>query len=80
MIIHKTSEALKKEKEKHQWAIERNELAKVEKQLEELGLVVKDVKGDGNCLFRYSSMEQSLQLSSLHLFILLVLFFLLLFF
>jgi len=45
-------QTLKKAKEKQQWAVESKELVRFEKQLELLGLLLKDVKGDGNCLFR----------------------------
>ena len=43
---------LKKGREKQQWAVESRELVKFGQQLDLLGLVLKDVKGDGNCLFR----------------------------
>ena len=43
---------LKKGREKQQWAVESRELVKFGQQIDLLGLVLKDVKGDGNCLFR----------------------------
>jgi len=30
----------------------RNELTKLQQQLTPIGLMIRDVKGDGNCLFR----------------------------
>jgi len=44
--------ALRKARERQQWGLENEEMVKFEKQLASLGLVLKDVKGDGNCLFR----------------------------
>lgn len=45
-------EAIRKQKNKDEWGMNDQDLERFSRQLSALGLVLKDVKGDGNCLFR----------------------------
>lgn len=43
---------MRRDRQKEMWSVPAKEMASFGDQLERLGLVLRDVRGDGNCLFR----------------------------